>query len=428
MLSILWLHILRTSSRRGVCGVRTVVSLPTLPPGFYDQSEALHRIRHEAQAHRCPPDAVLGAVLCRLSTLVPISTTVNGDSPNYFVALVGFSGAGKTASMRCARRLIPHIGTDLDGLPVSSGEGLVQSYLGLEKVDGKQQQTQVYESAFFYVDEGQQLLVQADRQGSTTGPMLRSMWAGEATGTTGARVETTRRLRPDSYRISLLVGLQPDYASTLLADDHAGTPQRFLWLSCRDPQPPIIAPHPRGPLKMPEVISGPIKVGESVQRTIDNFRTDALRTGGSEDSRSSQEPVLLLRTGYLLALLNGRPGELDGDDWLAAIELVEHSKQVSRSLDLIARKRRQEQHLEQDTETVERREYRENLQHEKRLDRIARGIAKRLREDGPTETPKVRRRVAYRDTNYFDEAVMYGCKVGLIVPIEKGFQAGPVKP
>ena len=403
------------------------MNLPTLSPEFYSYSPALEKIREEAQALRCPPDAVLGAVLCRLAALVPVSTTVNGDSPNYFVALVGGSGSGKTTSVGVARKLIPEIGTDLDGLPVSSGEGLVQAYLQQEKVDGKLEQRQVHTAGFFYVDEGQQLLAQSERQGSTTLSTLRLMWAGEVAGTTGARAETTRRLKAGSYRVSLLAGLQPDFASTLLADDHAGTPQRFLWLACRDPEPPSNPGRPRGALPMPQTISGQIRLGQSVERTIDNLRLDVLRNGGHNDPLASQENVLRLRTGYLLALLNGRPEELDGEDWLAGLELVEHSRSVAHALKQIAREKRREQNQEADKEIVERRENRNEMQREKALDRIARNVSEKV-QDGPRRGPDLRRDIAYRDRELFDDAVRHGCKVGLLIPIDEGFKAGPVKP
>ena len=403
------------------------MNLPTLSPEFYAYSPALEKIREEAQALRCPPDAVLGAVLCRLAALVPVSTTVNGDSPNYFVALVGGSGSGKTTSVGVARKLIPEIGTDLDGLPVSSGEGLVQAYLRQEKVDGKLEQRQVHTAGFFYVDEGQQLLAQSERQGSTTLSTLRLMWAGEVAGTTGARAETTRRLQAGSYRVSLLVGLQPDFASTLLADDHAGTPQRFLWLACRDPEPPDNPGRPKGALPMPHTISGQIRLSQTVERTIDSVRLEVLRNGGHNDPLASQESVLRLRTGYLLALLNGRPEELDGEDWLAGLELVEHSRKVAHALKQMAQQKRRERHLEADAEIVERIQNRNEMKREKDLDRIARNVSEKV-QDGPRRGPDLRRDIAYRDRELFDDAVHHACKVGLLTPIDEGFKAGPVKP
>jgi energy-coupling factor transporter ATP-binding protein EcfA2 len=404
------------------------MNLPTLSPEFYERSENLQRIRAEAQAYRCPPDAVLGAVLCRLAALVPVTATVNGDSPNYFVALVGGSGSGKTTSTGCARRLIPEIGTDLDGLPVSSGEGLVQSYLQQEKVDGKLEQRQVHSAGFFYVDEGQSLLAQSERQGSTTLSTLRLMWAGEVAGTTGARAETTRRLSHDSYRVALLVGLQPDYASTLLADDHAGTPQRFLWLACRDPEPPENPPRPRGQLQIPQTISGQVRLGQTVERTIDRLRLDVLRNGGHSDPLRSQETVLHLRTGYLLAMLNGRPGEIDGDDWLAGLELVEHSRNVAHALKQIAQQKRREQNLEADAEIVERIQNRSEMKRQKDLDRIARNLARKVQNGEELKATELRRKLHERDRHLFDDAVIHACQIGLLRPTDGAFTAGALKP
>lgn len=400
--------------------------LSTLPPSFYERSEALTQIRRAAQSRQAPPDTVLAAVLCRLSALIPTTVRVNGDSPNYCASLVGYSGAGKSTSKRVAHDLLPEIGTNLDDLPVSSGEGLVQAYLVTEKVDGRIVQRQQHHAGLFYVDEGQQLIAQADRQGSTTLALIRSMWAGETTGTTGARAETTRRLPAGGYRFALLVGFQPDYASTLLADDHSGTPQRFLWMAARDPEPPITLPRWPGPLPMPHVISGEIEIDAQILRSIHDGKRQALINGGHQDSLRSHEGLLTLRTAYLLAVLHGRPGHLTADDWLSALQLVEHSRTVTGALFQIARDRRRADHAERDREQVERQQHRADLAEQKAIERIARWTANRLRENGPARSTELRRDVAYRDRDRFRPALDWGIDHGLFSFAGDRLQAGPV--
>jgi hypothetical protein len=367
-------------------------------------------------------------VLCRLATLVPITTTVNRDSPNYVAALVGGSGAGKSTSKRVAHDLLPELGTALDDLPVSSGEGLVQAYMEPEKVDGRIVQRQAHTAGLFYVDEGQQLLAQADRQGSTTLALLRTLWAGEMAGTTGARAETTRRLQSGRYRFALIVGFQPEYAARLLDDHHAGTPQRFLWMAARDPEPPIASPRWPGPLQMPTVIGNEIDIADEIHRAIDASQRQALIDGGHQNPLRSHETLLTLRTAYLLAVLHGRPGRLDGDDWIAGLELVEHSRNVITALQQVAADRRRSENAERDREQVDRHHHRAELHEQRTVERIAANLHRRLRSDGPRRAPEIRRNVAARDRDHFDAAVRHGVESGLLAIEGDRLIAGPVTP
>lgn len=127
-------------------------------------------------------------------------------------------------------------------------------------------------------------------------------------------------------------------------------------------------------------------------------------------------------------MLNGRPGELDGDDWLAGLELVEHSRNVAHALKQIAQQKRREQNLEADAEIVDRRAYREELNRKKQLDRIARNLARFAQDGGSITSSDMRRRIAYRDREHFDDAVRYACQIGLLRPTDGAFTAGALKP
>jgi len=346
----------------------------------------------------------------------------------FFVAIAGHSGAGKTASMKCARHLVPDIGTELDGMPISSGEGLVQAYLQQSKSGGVVKQRQVHSSGFFYVDEGQQLLSQSVRKGSTTLSMLRVMWAGETAGTTGAVAETTRCLKAAHYRLSLLVGLQPEFASALLADDHAGTPQRFLWLSCRDPEPPSRRPASGAPLHIPPLTEAPVKLDSKVEYSIDQARLEMLKNGGNTTSLASQRTRLQLRTSYLIAVLHGRSTDINRNDWDCGADLVTHSQTVALTIrDLVAESRRAEQ-ARVDLEDAERAALR--LEHKQRanIERVARRAARHIHQSGYLSTPDLRRKLAYRDREYFEEAMQHALKCGLVEAFERGFSPASFKP
>jgi hypothetical protein len=56
-----------------------------------------------------------------------------------------------------------------------------------------------------------------------------------------------------SYRLGLILGVQPGRAAPLLGDADGGTPQRFLWLPTLDPGAELDAPPAPPRLSMPTI-------------------------------------------------------------------------------------------------------------------------------------------------------------------------------
>lgn len=303
--------------------------LPHLPDDFYASHAVLRHVQRAARAEQVSPDAVLLAVLGRVAATIPVAATVNGRPLNLIAALVGHSGSGKSSSHRVARRLIPDIQTDRDGIGVGSGEGIAQAYLAKEGGEN----VQVRDVVTFYVDEGERLLTQKKREGSTTLEAIRSAWDAETLGQANAHADTTRLLKANTYRFVMTVGLQPSFAAELLADKSAGTPQRFLWAAASDPGAPEVLPSWPGELagRPAEVTS--FSLDAEVRRIIQARLRKALAEGGHVDPHEAHATQLQLRVAAILAhLLNDGSRHVTPAVWMTAALILENSRNVRQEL------------------------------------------------------------------------------------------------
>lgn len=261
----------------GVSLANTIERAPaqlTLPAAFWEERPVLKHIRDAAHARLVSADVALYTVLARLASLWPHRVRLDSGvrSPaaaNLFVAVVGPSGAGKTSGVSVAEDLLdrpPWLErADYgDGLPLGSGEGIAEAYMGTAKrakldTDGQpvimrtgeakteSYRTQTRHNVFMYADEGESLAKLVERTGATVGEALRRAWVGATIGQANGRAETTRIIEKGRYSLGLVIGFQPETAQHLLADVHAGTPQRFLWAWTADkgiPDHPVSSPGP----------------------------------------------------------------------------------------------------------------------------------------------------------------------------------------
>jgi hypothetical protein len=248
-------------------------------------------------------------------------------SLNLFVGLVGPSGAGKGGATAAATDTIDTGATWLGGedgqrmVNLGSGEGIIHAFRKRTK-DGDEWNTH---AVVFNVQEIDLLTATATRSGATILPVLRSMWSGEQLGFQNA--DPTRRIQvpPHQYRASLLVGIQPLRAGSLLDDADGGTPQRFLFVPTDDPgapdQPPI-KPEKikwRKPLfdslRDPFTDTYDITLPEAVESLVRDQRLEMLRNQ-AEGSKNASGHDTLARIKYAahFALLAGRTTVTD-DDW-----------------------------------------------------------------------------------------------------------------
>jgi hypothetical protein len=209
---------------------------------FWDERPLLRHIFDFSRARRVSPWAVLGVELVRASTstqpTLALPPLIAGyASLNLFVALVGISGSGKGGAERVASDAITM--PIIERATLGSGEGIAHSYRK-RKRDGTIEELR--SQMLFSVPEVDTLAAVAGRQGATLLPELRRAWSGESLGF--AYADATRRLPmiEHSYRLGLILGVQPARARTLLDDIDGGTPQRFVWLPAIDRAAPDVAP------------------------------------------------------------------------------------------------------------------------------------------------------------------------------------------
>jgi len=287
---------------------------------FWTSRPELTIIRQSAWSRQVSPWAVLGAVLVRIvaatSHEITLPPLIGGGagSLNLFVALVGPSGMGKGASESLAKELLPNV-TVTTRTP-GSGEGLTHAYLKREKGNIERLQWAV----LFSVSEIDQLVsVGLRRMGATLLPQLRSAWSGESLGFQYATPEKNLPLEAHTYRLCMLVGVQPRRAEPLLADADGGTPQRFVWLMTTDdkaPPPDRLPPFP-GPLTWSAAHGyrpGSILIPDRVVKLVkeDRYR----RLSGDPDAIALDAHGLLaqLKVAAALGALDGRHG-VSEEDW-----------------------------------------------------------------------------------------------------------------
>lgn len=237
-----------------------VVGPSTLPEEFWSSSAIFEHIRQAAHSRSRSADVVLHAALARVAACLPHTIELPpvvgaAGSLNFFTAPVGPSGTGKSTGVAIARELVaPPQGLDIaDNLPLGSGEGIAEAYMGTRKEPNEEGKlanvrVQVRFNAFIYVDEGEALVELMKRNGSTILETLRRAWTGATLGQANASTDRRRIVQQGMYRLGLVIGFQPEKAAGLLSDAAGGTPQRFLFCSAIDPSIPDRQPEWPGPL------------------------------------------------------------------------------------------------------------------------------------------------------------------------------------
>lgn len=402
-------------------GGEPVGLLPHLPPDFYASHPVLDHVRRAAYAQLNPPspDATLAACLARVAALVPVESQLpERGTVNYLAALVGPPESGKTTAYHLARALIPHLGpTVLDSHDVGTGEGLVEGYLRREKDEHDNwTKVQARTAACYYVDEAEALLNRAKSEASTTLATLRSMWSGTDVGTMNAQVDTSRHLAAGTYRFSAVIGFQPRFAMHLIAaDSAAGTPQRFLYASSRDPHVPDVGPSDPGPLSIVAPRPGAIRVDAEVSRIMRDRRVRVQRGELVVDEMDAHRHYLQLKTACLLSVLCGDGGAVSIPWWNLAARMVENSRSIIRALRDDALQAAQAEREARVEERIEARE----MEDEKNLRRIGAQVFRYATDAaGPvTWGYLTRNALNSRDRNRFTAAEMV--RAGFLRPADK---------
>ena len=428
-----------------------------LPEDFWAARPILRHIRQAAHCRARSGDVVLGGLLARLSSMLPpeLRADTGVGSPasmNMFVILLGPSGSGKSSAAWIPRRLLPPPPRIdfLDELPLGTGEGIAEAYMGEEEVDSEEVylagprkgtpkrkvvRTQVRGNALFYADEGESLTKQIfGRNGATIGESLRRAWTGGTIGQHNGQKINTRVVEGGTYCLGLVVGFQPETALPLIDDAAAGTPQRFLWVASTDPTIPEDIVDDPGPLDLALIRRG---FGINPAVTFDpgllkQIRLDdrARATGELQlPLLDSHKPLTLVKISTLLAILDNRV-HVTAEDWQLAEVIWATSCELRDALIEYGTRQAADEAEKRTVAHVDRevRAHNAKAAGDRTLERVGRRAAVLVHEAEGMSRGALNRAIAYRDRDRLPGALDYAEAKGWIVADGDEIQPGDSRP
>lgn len=254
------------------------------------------------------------------------------------------------------------------------------------------------------------------RQGSTLMPQLRSAFLGERLGFAYADQKRRIPLEPHSYRLGLVVGVQPDRAAALLDESDGGTPQRFVWLPSTDPDltanpdpppPPMVIQATRSSWSTSDLFVPPEVATDIREAHVARARGDGHALDGH--ALFAREKV-----AAALTLLDDRR-VMTVDDWQLAGRVMAKSDRT-RTLIVACLKARQDA---ADTERARREGRRAVVVAEAVADAASSRVINRmldyLQHHGPSARSDVRRAVRGPDRHLADDALDRAITAGVIL-------------
>ena len=291
--------------------------LEKLEGDFWTRRECHRLIYDAALSKMCSPWAVLACVTARTLALIPPSVTLPAviggiGSLNWFAAIVAKSGGGKGAANAVAAALVPGA---VYTRGAGSGEGMVEAY------ERRQEPQDHVTAILFSVDEVDSLASLQARSGQTTMSVIRSGFSGETLGFS-YRGRSKEIVEAHSYRMTMIVSVQPERAAGLFDDAGGGTQQRFMWFPGRDrrikaataPPWPDVAGLPR---QLPEIDTKKlphrgIDIPREAKRLILEAREQSMN--GNDDALDGHALFCREKFAYALALFDGRTA-MNDEDW-----------------------------------------------------------------------------------------------------------------
>ena len=295
----------------------TSLPLEAIEGHFWQSRGSLKLIYDAALSQMCSPWAVLACCAARTLALVPPDVTLppiigGRGSLNWFAAIVAKSGGGKGAANAVATALAPG---DIHTRGAGSGEGMVEAY------DRRLEPQDHIQAILFSVDEVDSLASMQARAGQTTMSVIRSGFSGETLGYS-YRNRSKEKVEAHTYRMTMVVSVQPERAGGLFADTGGGTPQRFMWFPGRDRRikataPPWPTDSSGLPRTLPEVDIRTLprrgmKIPAEAEQLIRQTREDSM--SGNDEALDGHALFCREKFAYALALFDGR-SQMDSDDW-----------------------------------------------------------------------------------------------------------------
>lgn len=405
---------------------------------FWSVWPVLGHIQTFARARLVSPYAMLGVVLVRVAAAVKpfvVLPALTGShaSLNIFLALVGRSGAGKDTAIAAAGDAlnVPPFVT----VGIGSGEGILDQFAHwVTGEDDKGGGVEIHtDSVVFTAAEVDTLGALKNRQASTLMPEFRKAWTGTQLGHAYRTREKRLLLPPHSYRLGLIVGVQPDRAGILLDGEAtaSGDPQRFLWLPATDPAAPDVEPDEPDPFTWhptawPMASSGgkvTLNVCPTARDTIRHARRARLRDTG--DAIDGHALLCRLKAAALLNILHGDTQVTD-EGWDLAGQLVaisDHTRDRVRAA--LADKQRRDNRARGAAEAERATIVAETIQAAD-IQRVCRAITRKLGHAGDWVTHnELRKTLAGRDRGHFDTAVERLTDAGQIKTDEAEYHGAP---
>lgn len=231
--------------------------------GFFEQREWLEYTYLYARSHRVSPWGLAATILSRVSALTPpnvVAQLTPTDLPmslNYNTALVGPTGSGKGKSMALARHLVPApILSPFTEIKPKTGESIPAKFIDKipmvdaegKTVKGEYTDKCVTDRCLVFVPEIVSLRAAMSKQGSNLLPTLLEAFSNEPLGDDTKGKQYQIKLPPYSYRLSGLVGVQPNNSGVIFDEANTGLAGRFVFMPSTDPDAPETRPQaPSGP-------------------------------------------------------------------------------------------------------------------------------------------------------------------------------------
>jgi hypothetical protein len=317
-----------------------------LPDDFWESREYLSAIRQAAwDAGRCP-EAYLGGVMSAYYTIIPGSVRLEAlaggiESPlNYYVAMCGQPGAGKSGAISAGHTLVgvrdskdPNA-THRFGVVPRSGEAFPQiATIPQPKNRDEVPLTPLYRNGFQIVfDEGMALATQNDRGNSTTLSMLCTAWSGLPGSMVGGVLARGEESYPaDLVRISMVMGIQFGIGASLFTGSVAaqGFPARLVCFATDRPGSieqrkrsnvgQLSLPRPRSDPAHPLLLTFPQEVWQEVTLWDDRRQREGV------DPLDGHQMLVRMRSAGGFALMDGA-AQVDPIHWQLAGELEKHSR------------------------------------------------------------------------------------------------------
>jgi hypothetical protein len=246
------------------------------------------------------------------------------------------------------------------------------------------------------------------RSGSTLLGMLRQAWSGEALGRATASAERNVSIPEHSYRLSLIVGVQPERAGALMADAGGGTPQRFLWLPATDPTMQLGVPEPE-PIKWqpPRKLyqAGQDQLIKVCQTARDDIQAVRLQNGRGEVGELDGHAMLTReKVAAALGLLEGRYS-IDEEDWRLAGVIMAKSDETRAEIQSTLADQAERQNAARGKAAAVQKVNADETEAEMKTQAAAKAIRHQLEGRGWRARSELRKSIKAVHRPYFDDAM-----------------------